>query len=154
MRKTSRILFLIGGIYSIVTAISYLIVAIVMFVLGSDAFKEARIGLINEGSVKSDLPGTPEEIATALQIVYRAIGGTMMPWVALSVLSAIFAFKARGNNPSRALCVLNIVFSTVAGVIVNGVGGVFALIAEEVDKPENNDPLNNNVVEAEVAEEK
>ena len=153
MRKASKVLLLVGAILSIAMAVSAFVGMIVMFALGSDASKQLLIDMINNGQVKTDLQGTPEEIATLLQMTYNGIGAALTVSTVFAILNSIFAFRARGaEKPSKALSILNIVFGILSGVEVNAVGGIFALVADEIENNNNNNNNHEEVVEAEIKE--
>ena len=94
MKKASDICLIIGGVLAILNAIGFLVASIIMFVFASPAFKQMVIEGLQNGSIKSSLPGTPEEVATALQVVFLGLGCGFLPFFLFAVLSAVFSFIA------------------------------------------------------------
>lgn len=61
MRTASKILLLVGGIVSFVTAFTLFIVSIVFLVCSAPEAKESIVEGINNGTITSSFPGTPVE---------------------------------------------------------------------------------------------
>ena len=94
MKKASDICLIIGGVLAILNAIGFLVASIIMFVFASPAFKQMVIEGLQNGSINSSIPGTPEEVATALQVVFLGLGCGFLPFFLFAVLSAVFSFIA------------------------------------------------------------
>ncbi len=133
MKKASDICLIIGGVLAILNAIGFLVASIIMFVFASPAFKQMVIEGLQNGSINSSIPGTPEEVATALQVVFLGLGCGFLPFFLFAVLSAVFSFIApkKGTN---VFYVLNIVFGVIGASIVNTVGGVIGLLVPEGER--------------------
>ena len=136
MKKAANILFLIGGIVSIVTAASLVIAGVILMLVGLlPVFTDAVMDLAKSYA--------PEEAAKDIQaafeimkIVLISYGVTCLFIATFSAVSAVVAFKAR-NTDNKAMFILNIVFGVLGCVEVNVVGAIFALIKGDtlVDQP-------------------
>lgn len=136
MRKASKILFLVGGILSFVNAFAFLIVTVTFIIIGSPLLTQAFIDGLESGQIHSDIAGTPEEVARIIQMAFFFIGiGYLFPAI-FAIVSGIVALKAR-KVKSRTIYILNIIFGFMGGVVVNSVGGIFALIDSYKMRPEN-----------------
>ena len=126
MRKASKILFLIAGIYSIVCAVTYLVFGILFVVIPNS---EVWADVIKDLSAKyPDLNADAAEILKGTMIF---CGVCCFIEVFLAGCNSFFGFKAwKEEKPVRALQVLNIVFGAISGVLVNVVGGIFSLVAD------------------------
>ena len=132
MRKASKILFLIGGIVSIVCAIYWLVFGIICTVIPNlPEFYDAFIESWN----KNPQPGvTADEAYAAFKGVMIALGVLLYITVACAGVNSFFSFKAfndtrKNGKPTTAINVLNIVFGVLGGVLVNIVGAIFAFVA-------------------------
>ena len=130
MKKASDILLLISGVISIVWGIGYLIAAIVMFVFTSPQMTQFIINGLNDGTIRSTLPGTPEEVAAAIQLVFLVIGIVMVVALAFSVTCAVFSFTTK-NSRSTIGYVLVLVFGLLSGTFVGTVGGILGLVSQD-----------------------
>lgn len=128
MRKVSNILFLVGGILAICTAFAFLCSAVVFYIFASPMTTDLIIKGLEEGNIHSTLPGTPEEVAAAIQIAFLIVAIMMTVFIVFAIVSVVVSFLARKENASRALFILNIIFGLLGGSEVNVVGGVLALI--------------------------
>lgn len=133
MKKASKILFLIGGIYSIVSAATFLLLAVMFIVIGilanPDVISE---GLLN-GTITSDVTNDPVELSNIVRLVMFINSGMFLLFMGLTTANAIVSFKAK-NEDNKTLFVSNIVLGIISQTIINLVGGIFALIAFESDK--------------------
>lgn len=130
MKKASKILFLIGGIYSIVSAATFLLLAVMFIVIGilanPDVISE---GLLN-GTITSDVTNDPVELSNIVRLVMFINSGMFLLFMGLNTANAIVSFKAK-NEDNKTLFVSNIVLGIISQTIINLVGGIFALIAFE-----------------------
>ena len=133
MKKASDICLIIGGVLAILNAIGFIAAGIVMFVFSGPAFKQMIIDGLNNHTIKSDIPGTPEEIATAIQIIFLTLGCVFLPLAAFAILSAVFSFLGVSKR-TNVFYVLNIVFGVIGASIVNTVGGVIGLLVPEGER--------------------
>lgn len=120
MRKTANTLILVGAILSIVMAVSFLISAIVFFVISSDA-------VIEEMLKTATYEGTEEEAKIILKTSFITLGVVFAFVSTFDVVNAIIAFIGR-KKESKAAYILNIVFGLLSGVEVNAAGGVVGTI--------------------------
>lgn len=127
MKRVANILFLVGGILSIVLAATWVCLAAMFYVFASEPFKELIIKGIEEGTINSDFPGDPTQVATAIQIMFLSFGISFTVMTVFSAINAVFAFKGRNTN-SKGMFICNIVFGVLSGVEVNLVASIFALI--------------------------
>ena len=142
MRRAAQILFLVGMILSIISAVSCGISGIICIIAGGNpalgetlakAFADAMAAANYNGSV------TPEELAAMIQGAYIGIGVWCLITAALAVVNAVFCSKARDGRPARSTAILCIVFGILSSVMVSVVGAIFALICDsrEQNKPKD-----------------
>ena len=126
MRKASKVLFLVGAILSIVSAVYYLVFGIIFVVIpNTDAFADFLAEAQKNGTT---LPEGGEDVVRG---VFIGLGVCFLLLTVFGGINSFFGFKAfKQAKPSRALNVLNIVFGVLASVFVNLVGAIFALIAD------------------------
>ena len=120
MRKTANTLILVGAILSIVMAFSFLISAIVFFVISSDA-------VIEEMLKTATYDVTEEEARMILKTTFITLGVVFAFVSTFDIVNAIIAFISR-KKESKAAYILNIVFGLLSGVEVNAAGGVVGTI--------------------------
>lgn len=121
MRRASNILLLVGGIYSIICAASFFIVAIVLFVSGTPLLGHFLEPILVEHGVDD-----PEKVIMIIQICSISLGVTMLFCAGLSIPSAVVAFLAR-KKPEKGLLIVNIVFGYLIGYY-NLAGGILGII--------------------------
>lgn len=124
MKRVKRILFLVGGILSIVMAASFFIVGLVFVVLGP--------------TIGAYMAETDQQAADIFLGVYLSIGLVFVFVSVFAIINAILSFKAMNSN-SKSLMVANIIFGILSDVIVNVVGGIigFILIDREKEDKDN-----------------
>ena len=127
MRKTSNILLTIGTVLSFVMAASLLITSIIFFALTSSAFKEIIVNGLQDGSIQTDLAGTPEEIAAIIQTIYAVAGAILIVVSLFAIINGIIAIIGK-KKATKGLYILNIIFGAISCVEVNLIGGIFGLI--------------------------
>ena len=127
MKKASNILYLIGGIYAIVSVAALLIAGVILLIFSSSALTATIIKGIEEGTIHTSFTGSPEEIAVMIQITFLAIGITFIAVSAIYVIAGIIAFKGR-NNDKKNLFVANIVFGVITENPLILLASIFALI--------------------------
>ena len=132
MKEASKILLLIGFIFGILGSVGFLIAMIVFFVLASPAMREIIIEGINNGTVKSDFPGSPEEIATFVQQVFNGAAIGFLFAVLFSIAMCVIAMIARSKETS-ALYITSIVFSVLGANVLILLGSIFGLV--ELSQP-------------------
>ena len=120
MRKTANTLILVGAILSIALAVSFLISAIVFFVISSDA-------VIEEILKEATYDVSEEEAKIILKTTFITLGVVFAFVSTFDVINAIIAFVSR-KKESKAAYILNIVFGLLSGVEVNAAGGVVGTI--------------------------
>ena len=125
MRKASKIIYLVGGILSIVAAVGFLITALIFVILpNTDAFVEAYNRGVADGTISANVT------LAEFQGVFAAISVPFFFWMAAAIINSVFSFIAsKKDRPSTSLAVLNIVFGVISCVEVNIVASVFAFIA-------------------------
>ena len=122
MRKISNILLLIGGIYSIVCAVTFFIFAIVFFVSGTPLLAHYLEPVLQEAGVDD-----PDRIVLLIQISAISAGVTLLFCAILCIPSAGLSFVAR-KKPAKGLLIANIVIGYLCGTTYNVIGGIFGLI--------------------------
>ena len=68
----------------------------------------------------------PQTVSIAVMVAIIVAGVFVMLWSGVAIASGVLGLLAR-KKQSKALYIANAVFSTLAGVIVNGVGGVMGM---------------------------
>ncbi len=138
MKKVANILFLVAGILSIVLTVTWISLSVMFFVFGSGAFKELIIKGLEEGWAHTDFPGTPEEAAFAIQIMFISMGASFLFAGILSGINIFFSFRGR-NNDKKSIFICNIIFGIMSGNDVNVVAAIFGLIKKDtIVEAENN----------------
>ncbi len=127
MKRAANILYLIGGIYSIISVAALLIAGAVLLVFSSSALTATLVKGIEEGTIHSDFTGSPEEIAAMIQIMFLSVGITLLVVSAIYVVAGIIALKGR-NNDKKNYFVTNIVFGAITESPFILIASVFALI--------------------------
>lgn len=130
MRKASRIIYLVAAILSIFAAIGFLISGIVLIVVpNTETFIQAFIDTYNAEATSSSISAA--EALEACQAFMIALGVEFIIHGVCAGVNSFLAFKAHHEpRPSKALNVLNIVFSVLGLVEVNIVAAIFAFIAD------------------------
>lgn len=123
MKRAKRILFLLGGVFSIIDAITFFITGLVFVILGP--------------TIGSLIAQSDEQGASIFLGVYLAVGLVFIFVAFLDVINAILSFKARYSK-SNALMIANIIFGVLTDVIVNLVGAIFGLILISREEKEDN----------------
>ena len=124
MKKAANILFLIGMILSILSAIGCLISGIICLVAnGIPDLKDQLIQILEQFHV-------PQAHMIAewakRSLIVSAIGSFFS--AGFAVFNSVLSWKGKEGNTT--IYVLNIVFGVLSGVIVNVVGAILALIAD------------------------
>ena len=101
--------------------------AAAFFVFGSPVFKDLIIRGLEEGSINSDFPGTIEQVADAIQIMFISMAITFIVLGIFSSANIFFSFKGR-NNDKKGFFIANIVLGVLSGNDINVVAAVFGLI--------------------------
>ena len=139
MRKVSRILLLVGGILAIVTAVSLLITAIVLFVGGSPLLTQFLEPLLKEQGIDD-----PEKITLAIQVATVTMGVFFLLMALCGVPAAIVNFVG-SKKQSKGLLIACIVLNYFSGSYFGIAGGIVGLIANAREKKQ---AQNSNVVDA------
>lgn len=123
MRKISNILLLIGGIYSIVCAATFLIFSIVLFSGGMvTMFNQYITEALHQGGVDD-----PEKVKMIIGICSVSAAVTLLVCAIMCIPSAVVSFLAR-KKPVKGLLIANIVLGYLVGTTYNVVGGILGLI--------------------------
>ena len=126
MKKASQILLLVGGIYSFVCAWSYFFCGL-SFILAGALGGPELVKLLNELGIDFSQYGlTAEQIAEIAVAAGIAAGVCVMLWSGVAVASGVVALLGR-KKQNKTFYILNAVFGTLSGAIVNGVGGVMGM---------------------------
>ena len=131
MRTASRILILIGAIFSIIMATTFVIVGLVF--LGIAADKASVLEGIKNGLITTSTPGTPEEQAAALQLTFQIIASVFLVIAFISICNTVISFVAR-KIQSNALYITCLILGLISFVEINSFGSIFGLIANKKEK--------------------
>lgn len=145
MKRLARTFIRIGGILAIVFAACFALAMVVFIVLATPVFTQVLVDGFSSGNFTSDLPGTPEEKALAVQIIFGVMAAVYGLVAGFGLASALVSFKALKSD-SKGLYIANIVFGILSCSSFNTAGGVLGVIA--ITKQERRDRLN-KVVDAE-----
>ena len=135
MKRTSRILFLVGGIISLVLASIFLILGVVFLIFTLPFFLDmVRSGLIESGaSVQS-----ANAAVAVWQVSYTSTFITMFILSVFGYINAALAFTARNKEGSKGLYIANIVFGLLSCAEVNVAGGILAIINKNREENRQN----------------
>ena len=139
MRKVSKILLLVGGILAIVTAVSLLITAIILFASGSPLLTQFLEPLLKEQGIDD-----PEKITLAIQVATVTMGVFFLLMALCGVPAAIVNFVG-SKKQSKGLLIACIVLNYFSGSYFGIAGGIVGLIANAREKKQ---AQNSNVVDA------
>lgn len=128
MKKVSRILLLVAGIYSLVCASIFIILGIVFLVYSSPDKKDIVIEGIKRGFITTVYQGTVEEKAQFVQTLWKVLGVISLVECVFGFINAFVSFTAR-KNETKPLHIINIVFGVISGLVINVVGAIFGMIA-------------------------
>ena len=131
MRTASRILILIGAIFSIIMATTFVIVGLVF--LGIAADKASVLEGIKNGLITTSTPGTPEEQAAALQLTFQIIASVFLVIAFINICNTVISFVAR-KIQSNALYITCLILGLISFVEINSFGSIFGLIANKKEK--------------------
>lgn len=132
MKKASSILYLVGAIVSIILIVTFGALASLYIVFALPEFKNAIIEGLQNGSIKSSIQGTPEEVATAIQHMFVIMGTIFSIVAAFNIVNTVICFLSRKVN-NHTNSVLNIIFGLLSFTEVNAIGGIFGLIDERIE---------------------
>lgn len=148
MKKASRILLIVGKVFSIVSAVIYflygcLVIIASIFVGGIPADYSEVITIFGyEIPIDSILSGFVFGFYLFMGIIFVAFG-------VLSIISTKVINKAL-NSPEKSNYIKSIVFSAIIGVSTSVLGGIFGLIILSKDnkaKEKNGEEIQKNEVE-------
>ena len=128
MKKASKILFLIGGIVTILAAIAFLVIGILGFAAGALATAADAPDFVKEiiAEIQKDFPSyTIAQIADLLKTVGAIFIVLFVTAVASVVLSFICASKQYRPLP---LLIVAMVFAAAGGSPLSILGGIFGII--------------------------
>ncbi len=129
MKNVSRILLLIAGIVSFVCALVFLIMGIVYLALTTPEAKQIIIEGLQNGSINTSVVGqSVEEQAATIQIILGALGAVFMVWAVLALINGVISLVGRAKG-TKGWMIINIVCGVVSGLIINLVGGILGVIA-------------------------
>lgn len=132
MKKASSILYLVGAIVSIIFIVTFGSLAVLYIMFALPEFKNAIIEGLQNGSIKSSIKGTPEEVATAIQHMFVIMGTIFSVVSALNIVNTVICFLSRKVN-NHLNSVLNIIFGFLSFTEVNAIGGILGLINERIE---------------------
>ena len=137
MKVASRILFLIGGIASFVNAGMLLIMTWIFGIFEFTFIHNLMIEAMESGEASTSVD-SPELAATIVQISFAICIVFVIIYAELCVVNGILSLKSR-RNPTKQMCIVNIVFGLISGVYVNTVGGFLGFFS--LRKEENQDVI-------------
>lgn len=128
MKRLSKTFLRVGGIVDFVVAGSLFITVIVFAILASPLFTDILVEGFEEGANHTSFPGTPEEQAFAIQMLFLGFAVGFALLVACFIVAAVFSFKAI-NNYTKKMLITNIVLGFVMGSNFSAAAGILGVIA-------------------------
>ena len=131
LRKIAKILYLVGGIISVVSVPSLFVTAVFCIVccFSPNALSYVRDWLIQMYPVVNQIPAEPAYM-TAVLIVCAV---SMIISAGIILTNGILSFKAM-NGASKPLAITTIVFGILSDVGFSIAGGVLSIIAHVREK--------------------
>lgn len=145
MKRIGRTLIRVGGILAIVYSACFALAMVVFIVLATPLFTQTLISGLNNETIQSAFPGTPEEQALAIQIMFGVMAAGFGLVAGFCLASVIVSFKTLKEDNKKGLYIANIVFGLLSGVYFNTAGGVLGVIA--ITRQERKD-RRNKIVDA------
>lgn len=142
MKTATKVLSIIGAVCAFLGAVGFVICSILFLTFAGPYWTPYIVNMLKEGDIYSSLPGTPEEQAAAIQIIFLVTGISFIPGALVSVAGGILAL-VNANRLNFIIAVLTIVFGVLTGNMFLLVAGVLAIIAPKLH-PEKNENNNNN----------
>ena len=139
MKNLSRIFLKIGGILSIITGAIFAIVAIVFIILATPASTDFLLEGLKNGTVHTDMQGTPEQAVVAIQIMFLSMAICFGVAMVFEGLTAYFVLKAAKKETEGAY-ITAIVFGFLSGTQLPLVGAIFGLIASNKEQRKEPNP--------------
>ena len=127
LRIAKDIIFLVCGIMSIVSSVTLITLSGVFIGFSTPGARDVMIEQLNNGTLTTSFPGTPEEQVMAIQALLLSLAISFILITLFSVANAIISFMCRKKG-NKTLYILAIVFGALSGQELNIVGGVFGLI--------------------------
>lgn len=133
MKKTAEVFSLIGIIEGFVTALFWIVLAIVSFVMGSGMLDAEIIQAVNEGRIVVNPPMSPEQVAQMIDAAFVAVGVVFILFAPFSIVSGVLSIFGRKSiiadaKDTKAKSILNIVFGVLGCNACGLVGGILGVI--------------------------
>ena len=134
LKKASQIVMLVGAILGIFCVVGFVIGAVVFFLCGSNA--QLIRDMLADGTIKTDLPGTPEQQAQAIADVFIVLGVLFLVFAVPGLVASILGFKNK-DGKSKSGLIVTIVFSALGLNTVLLVGAILGTVcaARETKNP-------------------
>ena len=130
MRKVGNILLLVSGILSIVGCVSSIVGSVLLFVFSSPAFTNTIIAWIQNGTIHSSFPGTPEQVAMAIQTMFLSFAIVLAVEILVAVGCSVVCFLAYSKQ-KHSLYIAAIALGALNGSATAIVGGIFGVITKD-----------------------
>jgi hypothetical protein len=129
MRKASKIILIVGGIITIVTSLVLLGVGFIFKDMGtSESYYNYTVEALKNGNLHSSFPGTPEEQATQVQLMYMIYFSVLMYFAIAGVIAGTYAICINSSK-NKALFIVDIILGALSITAVLIVGGILGLVA-------------------------
>ena len=129
MKRIARTLIRVGGILAIVWAACFALAMVVFIVLATPVFTQTLVDGLSNEQIQSTFPGTPEEQALAIQIMFATMAVAFGLVAGFGLASAIVSFKCLKEDNRKGLYIANIVFGLLSSSYLNAAGGILGTIA-------------------------
>ena len=133
MKKASKILLMVAGIFAVLSFLTAVVFAIIFFVAPSVPALQEQIAngiqyAIDEGA-KEEVVEVLEWAADHLNVFTGIMGGSLLLSALFQAVSALFAFiGVTSDGNKKGLYIVNAIIGFLAGSLLQLVGGVLGII--------------------------
>ena len=130
MKSASKVLIILGSIFSFIGVLVLLIFSIVFFVTSSNGGRDALVEGIKNGTITSSYTGTPEEVADAVQVMARILAMVFLSISLIYLIAPIISLIAMGSD-SKTMHIVALVFSILGFDVILILGNIFSIATPE-----------------------
>ena len=129
MKKASDILILIGYVFSILSSVALLGIAILFVVISTPIAKDIIIQGLESGAIHTDFVGPVEEQVRQIQILFAGLSVMFFVLTAFYITCTVFAFLST-HKDNQGFVIAALVFSILCGNVILIVGEILRLVSE------------------------
>ena len=133
MKKASRMLLLLGLIFTSFSLVLFVMMTVVSFMIAAPNYKEELIKQLTSGSLHTTFPGTPAEQAAQIQNMFLIMAIVFLLITIISVGKLVFANLSR-RNEEKKFYIVSLVLSSLTldvFIILASIFGLLTLNEEE-----------------------